>query len=293
MVLPEEARGGVGSLPGDVELIEADILDDQVVGRAISKWKPSAIFHLAAFSNPQGSWKQARRTLETNILGSYNVLQAALETELQPRVLLVGSSQQYGHVPEAEQPILEDRPLEPLTPYSVSKASQELLGRKFFLSERLPVLMARSFNHTGPGQAPSYVCSSFARQIVEIELGRREAKIRVGNLSAKRDFSDVRDVVDAYVRIIESGMPGSTYNVCRGEAYPIRQILDSLLSLTEAEVEVEIDKARYHTVDAQLMLGDNSRLRYELGWEPQYGLRRTLFDVLEYWRVELSREDDR
>jgi GDP-4-dehydro-6-deoxy-D-mannose reductase len=290
LVLPEEARRDVGSLPEEVELIEADILDDEVAVREISSCKPDAIFHLAAFSNPEGSWTQARRTLETNILGSHSVLRAAVETGLQPRVLLVGSSQQYGHVPEDEQPILEDRPLEPRTPYAVSKASQEILGRKFFLSEKLPVLMARSFNHTGPGQASSYVCSNFARQIVEIESERFEPKIRVGNLSARRDFSDVRDVVRAYVRIIESGTPASPYNVCRGEAYTIRQILDILLSLTDADVTVEVDETRYHTVDDPLMLGDNSRLRYELGWEPRYSLRRTLSDVLEYWRTELARE---
>jgi GDP-4-dehydro-6-deoxy-D-mannose reductase len=289
MVLPEEARRGVASLPKDVEIFEADILEGDDVARAIKSNRPGAIFHLAAFSNPQGSWTQARRTLEINILGSHNVLQAALETEPRPRVLLVGSSQQYGHVPAAEQPILEDRPLEPRTPYSVSKASQEILGRKFFLSEELPVLLVRSFNHTGPGQASTYVCSSFARQIVEIEMGRHEPTIKVGNLSAKRDFSDVRDVVRGYVRITESGTPGSAYNVCRGEAYSIQRILDTLLSLTDTDVSVEVDKTRYHTVDAPLMLGDNSRLRYELGWEPRYSLKQTLSDVLEYWRSELAR----
>jgi GDP-4-dehydro-6-deoxy-D-mannose reductase len=288
VVLPHEARDGIPSLSDDVEVIEADILEPEKVDRAFRRWKPEAIFHLAALSNPQGSWTQSRRTLETNILGSHSVLQAALETGLQPRVLLVGSSQQYGLVPEEEQPIREDRLQEPRSPYAVSKVSQEILGRQFFLSEELQVMMTRSFNHTGAGQAPSYVCSSFARQIAAIESGLHEPEIRVGNLSAKRDFSDVRDTVHAYVRIVESGTPAEPYNVCRGEAHSIQQILDLLLSLTDVGIRVEVDETRYHVVDAPLMLGDNFRLRNELGWEPRYSLNETLSDVLEYWRSALS-----
>jgi GDP-4-dehydro-6-deoxy-D-mannose reductase len=287
LVLPQEARDGVSSLPDDVEIIESDILDADSLVRAFTRFEPEAVFHLAAFSNPQGSWAESKRTLETNILGSHNVLQAAVETALRPRVLLVGSSQQYGLVPEKEQPIPEARSQEPRSPYAVSKASQEILGRQFFLSEELPVMMTRSFNHTGPGQAPSYVCSSFARQIAEIESALREPEIRVGNLSAKRDFSDVRDIVRAYVRIIESGVPAEPYNVCRGEAYSIQRILDLLLGLTDVEIRVEVDEVRYHAADAPLMLGDNSRLRNGLGWEPRYSLKETLSDVLEYWRSAL------
>jgi GDP-4-dehydro-6-deoxy-D-mannose reductase len=288
LVLPQEARDGVPSLPDDVEIIESDILDPEALVRAFTLWKPEAIFHLAAFSNPQGSWAESKQTLETNIIGSYNVLQTAVETGLRPRVLLVGSAQQYGLVPEKEQPIREERSQEPRSPYAVSKASQEILGRQFFLSEGLTVMMTRSFNHTGPGQAPFYVCSSFAHQIAEIESALREPEIRVGNLSAKRDFSDVRDIVCAYVRIVESGMPAEPYNVCRGETYSIQRILDLLLGLTNVKIRVEVDETRYHTVDAPLMLGDNSRLRNELGWEPRYSLKETLTDVLDYWRSALT-----
>jgi GDP-4-dehydro-6-deoxy-D-mannose reductase len=287
LVLPQEARAGVDSLPEQVKVLEADILDGEALARALGEWKPGAVFHLAAFSNPEGSWAQARRTLETNILGSHNLLQACVEIGINPRVLLVGSSQQYGHVSEDSQPIREDQPTRPLTPYAVSKESQEILGQKFFLTEKLPVFLVRSFNHTGPGQTPSYVCSSFARQVAEIESGVREPKIKVGNLEARRDFSDVRDVVGAYVRIVESGNPAEPYNVCRGEAYSIRQILDGLIELAHVEVDVEVDESRYHAVDVPLILGDNSRLRIELGWEPIYSLKQTLSDLLEYWRTSL------
>ena len=216
--------------------------------------------------------------METNILGSHNLLQAAVETGEDTKVLLVGSSQQYGQVAEEDQPIREELVQRPLTPYAVSKASQEILGLRFFLSEQLPVFLVRSFNHTGPGQAPSYVCSSFARQVAEIEAGLREPKIEVGNLSARRDFSDVRDVVRAYATVMETGNPGEPYNVCSGKAFAIRLILDALLELTETDVAVEIDVARYHALDASLILGDNSRLRYELGWEPLFSLKQTLSD---------------
>ena len=169
-------------LPREVEIHEADILDEGDMARIVTDFEPETVFHLAAFSNPQGSWENARRTLETNIIGSHNLLQAATNNPVKPRVLLVGSVQQYGNVPENKHPIGEDCPQRPLTPYAVSKCAQEILGHRFFLAEKLPVFLVRSFNHTGPGQESSYVCSSFARQVTEIEAGRREPTIRVGNL---------------------------------------------------------------------------------------------------------------
>ncbi len=287
LVLPQEAATGLGSLADFMEVFEGDILDGESLKKTLAEWKPTAIYHLAAFSNPENSWTQSRRTLETNILGTHNLLQAAVEIGIKPRVLLIGSSQQYGFVAEEDQPIREEQSQRPVTPYGVSKASQEILGQRFYLSGLMPVLATRSFNHTGPGQAASYVCSSFARQVAEIESGSREPKIQVGNLSARRDFSDVRDVVRAYLRIMEYGKPAEPYNVCRGEAFSIRQILDALLELTEADVAVEEASDRYHAGDVPLMLGDNSKLRYELGWEPRYSLKQTLSDLLGYWRAQV------
>lgn len=271
----------------DVEVHEADILDPTSLARIVSDFKPEAVFHLAAFSNPEGSWANARRALETNIIGSHNVLQAALETGIGPRVLLVGSSQQYGLVPADEQPIGEDRPQRPLTPYGVSKTAQEVLGRRFYLAEELPVFLVRPFNHTGPSQESSYVCSSFARQVAEIEAGRREPTIRVGNLSARRDFSDVRDIVRGYREILERGKPADAYNICRGEAFSIEEILATLRDLAEAEVTVEVEASRYHAIDAPLSLGDNTKLRSGLGWKPEIGLKQTLTDLLNHWRERI------
>ena len=277
-----------GSPQLDVEIREADVLDATSVAKIVSDFKPDAIFHLAAFSNPESSWANARLALETNIIGSHNVLQAALETGTRPRVLLVGSVQQYGLVPEREQPIREDRSQRPLTPYGVSKSAQEVLGLRFFLAEELPVFLVRSFNHTGPGQESSYVCSSLARQVAEIEAGRREPTMRVGNLSARRDFSDVRDIVRGYREILERGKPAAPYNICRGEALSIEEILEMLRELSKAKVTVEVDAARYHAGDAPLLLGDNTKLRSEVGWKPEIELKQTLADLLSYWREILS-----
>jgi len=285
--LVHPAEGGPGSLGPRVEVFPLDILDDAALGAAVRDFAPDVVFHLAAFSNPEGSWKEARRTLETNIIGAHNLLSAARETGRKPRVLLVGSSQQYGDVPPEAQPIAEEREQQPLTPYAVSKTSQELLGRRSFWSEELPVYITRSFNHTGPGQADGYVSSSFARQVAEVERGTREPVIRVGNLGARRDFTDVRDVAAAYCAIVERGQPGRPYNVCRGEAVSIRDVLDELVRQSRVPVQVEVDPERYHALDASLMVGDPTRLKTETGWSPRYSLRETLRDLLDDWRARL------
>jgi GDP-4-dehydro-6-deoxy-D-mannose reductase len=288
--LVHPADGGPGSLGPRVEVYPLDILDETALGDAVLDFAPDAVFHLAAFSNPEGSWKEARRTLETNIIGAHNLLSAVKETGRMPRVLLVGSAQQYGDVPKEAQPISEEREQRPLTPYAVSKASQELLGRRSYWSDELPVYVTRSFNHTGPGQSDGYVSSSFARQVAEVERGKREAVIRVGNLGARRDFTDVRDVAAAYCAILERGQPGRPYNVCRGEAVSIGEVLDELVHLSRVPVQVIVDPERYHALDAPLMVGDPRRLKTETGWSPTYSLRETLRDLLDDWRSKLREE---
>ena len=279
--------GGPGSLGPRVEVFPLDILDEAALGAALRDFAPDTIFHLAAFSNPEGSWKEARRTLETNIIGAHNLLSAATETGRKPRMLLVGSAQQYGDVSADAQPIGEEQEQKPLTPYAVSKTSQELLGRRSFWSEELPVYVTRSFNHTGPGQADSYVSSSFARQVAEVEKGTREPVIRVGNLSARRDFTDVRDVAAAYSAIVERGEPGRPYNVCRGEAVSIGEVLEELVRQSRSPVRVVVDPERYHALDAPLIVGDPARLKTETGWSPRYSLHETLRDLLDDWRSRL------
>ncbi len=285
--LVHPSDGGPGSLGPRIEVYSLDILDEGALGAAFGDFAPDAVFHLAAFSNPEGSWKEARRTLETNIIGAHNLLYAARETGRRPRVLLVGSAQQYGDVPVEAQPITEEREQKPLTPYAVSKTSQEILGRRAFWAHELPVYVTRSFNHTGPGQSDGYVSSSFARQVAEVEKGTREPVIRVGNLSARRDFTDVRDVAAAYCAILERGEAGRPYNVCRGEATAIGEVLEELVRLARVPVEVVVDPERYHALDAPLMVGDPTRLKTDTGWSPRYPLRDTLRDLLDDWRSRI------
>lgn len=289
LIHPSEHREGL-ELPGVRVIESADLMDDAALTHAVNRLDPDAIYHLAAFANPESSLKYARQTMEVNILGTQNLLEAARGLSAYPRVLLVGSSQQYGSVAEQAQPITEDEAQKPVTPYSVSKASQELLGQRYFLSEGWPIFWTRSFNHTGPGQADAYVCSSFARQIAEVERGQRAPEIVVGNLEARRDFTDVRDVSRAYAAILDRGTPGRAYNVCRGEAVSIREILDTLIELSTREVEVRVDPERYHAVDAPLVVGDRTRLRDDTGWAPELTITQTLDDLLNDWR---ARTDDK
>ena len=290
LVLPEEASRGLGSLPEFMEIFEGDILEGESLRRIVADWKPSAIYHLAAFSNPEGSWAQARRTLETNILGTHNLLEAAVACGHKPRVLLVGSSQQYGYVAEEDQPIREEQLQKPLSPYGVSKASQEILGQRFHLSGLIPVLLTRSFNHTGPGQAASYVCSSFARQIAEIESGSREPKIKVGNLSARRDFSDVRDVVRAYTLLMEKGQPGETYLICSGQAVAIETVLTTLIDLAGVDVNIEYDPARMRPSDTPILYAAFDKIQRDTGWAPSIPLRQSLQDVLDDWLAKVDNQ---
>ena len=290
LVHPSEYHDDI-ALDGVVAIESADLLDERALAGALTRLEPDAIYHLAAFSNPESSLKYVRQTLETNILGTQNLLEAAQKEGRSTRILLVGSAQQYGKVAEDEQPISEEQVQKPLTPYSVSKASQELLGQRYFLSEGLPVFWTRSFNHTGPGQADAYVCSSFARQVAAVEKGKRAPEIHVGNLAARRDFTDVRDVARAYSAIVERGQPGRAYNVCRGEAVAIQEVLDTLIELSTADVEVRVDPERYHALDAPLIFGDATRLREDTGWTPEFSLRETLLDLLNEWRDKRDKND--
>ncbi len=284
IVHPAEYMEAVAFYSED-NVVGCDLLDHSKLAAIVEELQPDAIFHLAAFSNPEGSLTYTRKTLETNVIGTQNLLASAHQMNDVPRVLLIGSAQQYGRVSEEDQPISEDCLQKPLTPYAVSKSSQELLGQRYFLSEDLPVYWTRSFNHTGPGQSDMYVCPSFARQIVEVEKGVREPEIVVGNLDAQRDFTDVRDVARAYVEIIENGVPGRAYNVCSGVAISTRQILETLIELSGVDVEVRIDPTKFHTLDAPLIVGNPERLCNEVRWTPVFSIRDTLQDLLADCRL--------
>lgn len=262
---------------GGARWMPLDVTSEESLRAAVEEARPEGVFHLAgqasvgdSFADPLGTW-------DVNATGT---LRLARALEPGTRLLLVSSAEVYGPVPEAEQPICEDRPLRPASPYAASKAAAEMVALQASLSGRLRAVVARSFNHTGPGQDTRFAIPSFARQLAAMRAGRTEPVLRVGNLEARRDFLDVRDVVRAYRLLLEQGEPGWVYNVCSGEAVRLRGVVDELVALSGTCARVEVDPARVRPVDVPLLRGDASRLR-ALGWAPQIPLRRTLEDLLE------------
>ena len=267
--------------------VEADLEHAASVDAALEAVAPDAIVHLAAQSSPHHSWVDPQRTLATNVLGLLHLLEAARRRGLRPRVLVVGSAEEYGLCRPEDLPLREDASLRPLSPYAVSKVAQSFLALQYTLSGRVETVRTRTFNHTGPGRGEAFAESSFARQLAEIEAGRRPPVIDVGNLEAVRDFSDVRDVVRAYWLLLEKGRAGEVYNVCSGQGVRLRDMLDRLITLSGLDVEVRLDPARLRPSDIPEMVGDPGRLLAETGWQRAYALERTLSDLLEHWRREV------
>jgi GDP-4-dehydro-6-deoxy-D-mannose reductase len=205
-------------------------------------------------------------------------------------VLIAGSADEYGMIRPDELPVNETTPLRPYNPYAVSKVAQDLLGYQYFASHGLPVVRVRPFNHIGPRQSPAFVTSDFAKQIAEIELDLREPKLRVGNLDARRDFTDVRDMVQAYHLALERGEPGEVYNLGAEQAYSIEQVLEMLLELSDVKIEVVQDTTRLRPTDVPVVVSDCSRFRQSTGWRATVSMEDSLRDILDYWR-ERVRED--
>jgi GDP-4-dehydro-6-deoxy-D-mannose reductase len=267
-----------------MRLVECELRDAAAVRRVLRDVRPDRIFHLAAQSFVPTSWLAPGETLTGNIMGQVNLLEALRDLELPARVQIAGSSEEYGLVHPEEVPIREENPLRPLSPYAVSKVAQDLLGYQYWRSYGVHVVRTRGFNHSGPRRGEVFVTSNFARQLAEIEKGLREPVVWVGNLESVRDFTDVRDMVRAYWLALELGAPGEVYNVCSGRGYSARQVLDILLGLSHAQVEVREDPARLRPSDVTLLVGDCSKFRAVTGWQPTIPFEVTLKDVLEYWR---------
>jgi len=249
--------------------------------------QPDLVFHLAAQAFVPSSWKDPWATLENNIRGQLNVLLAAIAMEKPPRILVVGSADEYGIVLPEELPISETNPLRPNSPYAVSKVAQDMLGYQYYASHKLPVVRVRPFNHIGPGQSAAFVTADFAKQIAEVEAGLREPVMRVGNLGARRDFSDVRDIIHGYYLALSEGEPGEVYNLGAERSYSIRQVLDGLLALSETRVAVEQDPKRLRPSDVPEILADCTRFRSRTGWRAEIPLERSLEDILNYWRSRI------
>jgi GDP-4-dehydro-6-deoxy-D-mannose reductase len=260
-----------------------DLLDAAAVRAAVARVRPSVVYHCAGAAHVGRSWARTETTFSVNVRGTHHLLEALRLARVAPRLLVPSSAMVYR---SADEPLTEDHPLVPESPYGVSKLAQELLACRA-IADGIDVTIARSFNHFGPRQDPSFVASSFARQIAEIESGSRSAELLVGNLDARRDLTDVRDTVRAYLMLADRGRSGRTYNVCSGHAVTVRELLDRLLSRARTKIAVHVDPTRYRPNDVPLVLGDPTRIQREVGWRAEIPLERTLDDLLDYWRAQL------
>jgi len=271
---------------GTSGLFHLDLRSEEDILRLVREVRPDWVFHLAAVSNVRRSWQMRRETLETNILGTHNLLEAVRQASPGARVLFVSSSDVYGAAASPEMGLTETSPFQVLNPYAYSKAASEMMCGFYAVVEGIDIVTARPFPHTGPGQAADFVCSDWARQIVRIERGEAGPTLHVGNLDVRRDYCDVRDVVRAYLMLIKRGRRGEAYNVCSGEPAALRRILDFFVgeALVEGGVSVETDPRKLRKTDAPLLVGSNRKIVKEIGWTPGIPLERTLRDLLDFWR---------
>jgi GDP-4-dehydro-6-deoxy-D-mannose reductase len=276
-------------LPPEVRIVPVDLNDRPAAELAVREARPVQVYHLAAQSSVADSHGDPLGTLFNNIGAQVNLLEALLRLGTRPRVLVIGSSEEYGFVRADELPVRETNELRPLSPYAVSKVAQDLLGFQYFKTHGLPVVRVRPFSHTGPGQEPRFATPAFARQVARIEAGLQPPVIKVGNLEARRDFSDVRDIVRGYRLALLHGEPGEAYNLGSGQAVSIRSVLERLLELSTSSVRVELDPARLRRSEAPPQYADCQKLRDRTGWRPTISLDETIGDVLADWRSRVAR----
>ncbi|OGL47891.1 MAG: hypothetical protein A2161_00095 [Candidatus Schekmanbacteria bacterium RBG_13_48_7] len=250
----------------------------------VKEIKPDRIYHLAAISNVKKSFNSKRLTMEVNLFGSMNLLESVLASDLNPRILFIGSASQYGQMNEQDPPIDEHKPLQPMSPYGLSKTCQEYLGKQYVMTENLDIVMVRCFNYTGIRQDPDFVCSDFAKQIAEIEFGLREPVITVGNIKVKRDFTDVSDMMDAYMLALDMCHTGEVYNLCSGTVFSIEDILDILISQTRCSISIKTMQNKLRPADISFLKGDHAKFSKLTHWEPRIPFKDTLTNLLGYWR---------
>lgn len=266
-------------------LLECDINDVYSVEKVLSEVHPDIIFHFASYVSVFSSFKNPLPTFQTNIIGTANLLEGVKKIVPEAKILIPGSAEEYGKVTEDKMPIKEDYLLNPVNPYAISKKVQEEIGLYYFKTLGLNIYFTRTFHYTGPGQPLGFVCSDLAKQVVDAENGKIK-NIKVGNLEAKRDFTDIRDVVRAYWKIVNRGKAGEVYNVCSGKSIKIQEVLNKLISFSEKNISVEIDENKLRPSDVPNFVGDNTKLK-SIGWTPQYTIDDSLMELLEWWRNEV------
>lgn len=276
----------IAGLSGQLELYPAELSRQEVAIHVLEQAQPDVIFHLAAQPLVSESRRNPWGTLETNIHVQLNILEAVAQLNPSCRVLVVGSSEEYGQVRPEELPIDEDTPLRPLSAYALSKVAQDLMGLQYYVTNKLNVIRARPFNHIGPRQRTGFVAPDLASQIAAAELGLRPPIIDVGNLAVRRDFSDVRDIVRGYALLVMQGEPGAVYNLGAGESHSIQEILDILLAMSRVPLTVHRDASLMRGADMTEVVCDASRIRERTGWRTTISLQQSLRDVLDYWRTQ-------
>ncbi len=264
-----------------------DLRDSRDVSRMLGETAPDVIFHLAALARVDRSWHTPWPVLENNIRSQLNLLQGLVDLGAKARVMAVGSNEEYGLVRPEELPLTENSPLRPNSPYGVSKVAQDMLGLQYFLSHQLPVIRVRPFNHIGPRQGLGFVAPDFAVQIAQAEAGLRPPQIQVGNLEAKRDFTDVRDMVRAYYLAVVHGAPGEVYNIGSGRSRSVQELLNVLLGYSQVKITVETDPARHRPSDVPVVRCDAAKFYALTGWEPEIPFETSLRDVLNDWRARI------
>lgn len=281
----------ISHIRNDIHLLECDLRDSHSILGTIETSRPNYIFHLAGQSYVPMSWKAPADTMETNAIGTIHLLESVRQLKgigIDPIMQIAGSSEEYGLVLEEETPIKETNPLRPLSPYGISKVATDMLGIQYNRSYGIKTIVTRAFNHSGPRRGDVFVTSNFAKQIVEIEKGLRPEVLYVGNLDARRDFTDVRDIVRAYWLAVNRCHYGECYNICSEKSIKIRDMLDILLSMSNKKIKVEQDPTRMRPSDVEILEGDCSKFRSITGWKPEIPFEKTMEDLLEYWRSQIK-----
>lgn len=278
-------------LDGRATFIAGDLTDPSFAQSLLERTQPERIYHLAGQAFPPASWQDPWTTLEINVRSQVNLLHGAARLKATPRILVIGSMEEYGRVSAEMLPVTENTPFRPDSPYGVSKVTQDLLGLQYFQSHHLPVVRVRPTNHIGPRQNDQFVTSNFAKQITEIESGLREPVLYVGNLDAQRDFVDVRDMVRAYYLALERGEPGQVYNIGSGQPRSIQEVLDLLLAQSRVPIRIQQDPERLRPSDTPKLYCSAAKFYAQTNWQPTISLETSLRDLLEYWRGKVRQVD--
>jgi GDP-4-dehydro-6-deoxy-D-mannose reductase len=278
-----DIKGGLGDFPGK-QYVPCDLLDERAVTLLLDEVKPDTILHLAAQSSARVSFDEPLWTIRNNLMPGLYILDFLRRKSLHSRLLVVGSAEEYGPQGEGRKLLVETMPAHPVNPYALSKTLQHQCARSYAELYGVEVVITRSFNHTGQGQSDTFVLGSFARQIAEIEAGLKPPYIEVGNLEVKRDFLDVRDVVEAYIALLEKGRPGEVYNVCSGRVYGLGDLLGRLIRMSGIDIEIRVAPERLRPVDTTELRGDPTRIKADTGWQPVVPIDQTLRSLLDSWR---------